>query len=455
LPSREEPFQTLQLAEMPTADEVALGLSGFGTFLSLVLFLSQIPSIRRMAREGDAAPYPKTPNLLLLGNCLLWSGCAIFVQKRGDLLAVNGIGAAFTTTFAILFYKYTKDHASQRRLFWLVAGMYIGTAVFFAVLFLMPFDIPEAMAGGIAKTVAVICNTAMFGGTIRAVVTAVKQLDSSRVPTLLTITCLLCAAVWGLFGVVIDDWFVVAPNAAGVVISGVQLIALGYISWKLRYGGRPAVLVKGLGVQPTPDKAGVSGTAAPAASIADQVLELTRGKGNLTGPGISTGEAGETVVCVADTAAVAGSVAQKSPPDVVSARLADRGFAAKVLQPTVVGTASLKGRAPGGSFSCDTLTTEARELHDAAPDEASAGVPDTAWSSLASTLPESPRRPAASPLATTPVFSESNRRPVLFGFNNSRTPIDDDSPRQKVALDMPTWARADDAHLRSPPLVCV
>jgi solute carrier family 50 protein (sugar transporter) len=438
---------------MPTADEVALGLSGFGTFLSLVLFLSQIPSIRRMAREGDAAPYPKTPNLLLLGNCLLWSGCAIFVQKRGDLLAVNAIGAAFTTTFAILFYKYTKDHASQRRQFWLVAGLYIGTAVLFAALFLMPFDIPEATAGGMAKTVAVVCNTAMFGGTIRAVLTAVKQLDSSRVPTLLTITCLLCAAVWGLFGVVIDDWFVVAPNAAGVIISGAQLIALGYISWKLRYGGKPTVPGKGLELQSTSDKEGVSGTAAPAASIADQVLELTRGKGNLVGPGISTEKAGETVVCVAGTAAVAGSVGQKSPPTVVSALLAKPDFAAKVQQQAVVGSVSLKGRAPGGSFSCDTLTTEARELHDAAPDEASAGGPDAAWSSLATTLPESPRMPSESRAYT------QRRIPIpgWSGLSNPPLRMEADSRREPVALDlpMPTWARADDAHLRSPPLVCV
>jgi hypothetical protein len=337
--------------------------------------------------------------------------------------------------------------------------------VLFAVLFLMPFGVPEATAGGIAKTAAVICNTAMFGGTIRAVVTAVKQLDSSRVPTLLTITCLLCAAVWGLFGVVIDDWFVVAPNAAGVVISGVQLIALGYISWKLRYGGRPTVPVKGMEVQPTLDTAGVSGAAASAASIADQVLELTRGKGHLSAPGILTGKAVETVVCVADTAAVTDSASgrsgQTSPSNAVSAITAERVFAAKVQQQTVIGNASLKGRVPGGSFSCDTLTTEAHELHEAAPDEASAGGPDAAWS-LATTIPatpKSPRRPsgvrADAPLATTPRFVGSGRMPVSFGLSNLRRSPEADSPREPVTLDMPTWALADDARLRSPPLVCV
>lgn len=254
---------------MPDPESIALGFSSFGTVLSLILFAAQIPMFRQLVRSGSSEGFTIPPTLFLFGNCMLWSGCAIFVQHRMDLLAVNAIGVAFTLVYMTIFIRYTHDPSKKRRLFTITASIFVFSISVFVILFLLPLGIPEEPAGMIAKSCAVAFNVCLFGGAINAVREAVRTLDASKVPTLLTIVSLLCAANWGLFGLVIDDAFVAAPNGIGVLLSGGQLAALGYIRIRQKGSGGRGIGAKRL-EEGEPDRrseTAAGGLAAGSASV--------------------------------------------------------------------------------------------------------------------------------------------------------------------------------------------
>lgn len=210
------------------AAQIASGLSALGTCVAIALFASQIPMMRTMMKEGDAGSYTKVPTYLLLGTTVQWMLYALFVQGRWDLFAVNAIGVAFCVTYVGLFAAYSQG-ASRRTIMQVGVGIVGAAVLMYVALFkLLPAGVLPSRAL-IVALVADLVNTAMFASPLQSVHAAVLNLDASRVPALLTLASLLCGLNWSAFGIVIDDYFVAAPNMIGSILSLLQLVALGYI----------------------------------------------------------------------------------------------------------------------------------------------------------------------------------------------------------------------------------
>lgn len=229
---------------MVDQESVAFALSSFGTVLALGLFSSQIPMFRAIARAGSAAGYTVAPTVFLAGNCLSWTLVAIYVQHRPELALVNGIGVCFTAAYAFMFVRFTHDRAARRSLLLRFCTLYVGILALFAVLFVLPSGIPVATADTVSRGVAVFFNVLLFAGPIQSVRYALRTLDASRVPSLLTVVSLVSCVNWGAFGLVIEDVSVAAPNWIGFVLSGGQLAALLYVRHRLRNGAVPAFELK-------------------------------------------------------------------------------------------------------------------------------------------------------------------------------------------------------------------
>jgi Sugar efflux transporter for intercellular exchange len=219
---------------MPAGNDILLPLSIVGTILSIALSLSQLPRIRNVITNKDASYASPLPNFLLLLNSALWCGCAVHIQKRWDLFAVNGIGAAFTTTFAVIMIIFTREKLKKLLHITAIITAYLFTIFLFLILFTFPSrnTIPYERAAVLANTITVIVNTTMFAGPLLSVVKAVRTKDISGVPILLTVVAFFCAVVWCAFGLCLGpDWFVTSPNLIGALLSAAQLAAIASISW--------------------------------------------------------------------------------------------------------------------------------------------------------------------------------------------------------------------------------
>lgn len=188
-------------------------------------------------RAGDASRYSYTPTWALFSTAALWTGCAIFVQKRVDLFLVNACMVAITSVYLFFFFKLSKRDA-RRKLLVLIASSLSAVLLLFIVLFAPSPDLPHA--GDVSKGLAVLVNLAIFVTPLQAISTAVRTLDTSRVPAALSVVSLLCATDWAIFGLVVEDYYVTMPNAFGATMSLIQLAALYYIRVRKGKAGTPA-----------------------------------------------------------------------------------------------------------------------------------------------------------------------------------------------------------------------
>lgn len=115
----------------------AAGLAG--NLFAFVLFVSPIPTFRRIIRNQSTEQFSELPCIYALLNCLicLWYGMP-FVTPGVILVAtVNSIGAAFQFIYAIIFIIYA-DKSKKLRMSALLMAVFafFGMVVFVSLRFL-------------------------------------------------------------------------------------------------------------------------------------------------------------------------------------------------------------------------------------------------------------------------------------------------------------------------------
>ena len=93
------------MAESPTV----IGIGWGGTILSILLYASQLPLMRRLIREGDATlpGYSYLPILGQLAQAGPWCGYAIYIQPTIALLVANFVGVGFGCMYLLVFFVLT------------------------------------------------------------------------------------------------------------------------------------------------------------------------------------------------------------------------------------------------------------------------------------------------------------------------------------------------------------
>lgn len=91
------------------AESSIIGVGWAGTILSIMLYASQLPLMRRLLREGDATlpGYSYLPILGQLAQAGPWCGYALCVQPTIALLVANFVGVGFAWVYLLLFVYCT------------------------------------------------------------------------------------------------------------------------------------------------------------------------------------------------------------------------------------------------------------------------------------------------------------------------------------------------------------
>ena len=84
------------------------------------------------------------------------------------------------------------------------------------------------------------CNLSGFASPFISLWTAVRTLDTTRVPLAFSWVNLVCASMWSAYGFMLGDPWIFGPNVVGASIAAIQLLGLAYIRVQLWRGRKPA-----------------------------------------------------------------------------------------------------------------------------------------------------------------------------------------------------------------------
>ncbi|KAJ4886692.1 Bidirectional sugar transporter SWEET2 [Raphanus sativus] len=192
-----------------------------GNIFAFGLFVSPMPTFRRIMRNKSTEQFSGLPYIYALLNCLicLWYGSPYVSQRNFMLVTVNGVGATFQLCYIILFILHT-DKKTKMRMLLLLLVVFAVVALIVAGSLQIPEKVTRWYLVGFLSCGSLV---SMFASPLFVINLVIKTKSVEFMPFYLSLSTFLMSASFFMFGLFNSDAFVYTPNGIGTVLGIVQL----------------------------------------------------------------------------------------------------------------------------------------------------------------------------------------------------------------------------------------
>ncbi|XP_074584818.1 bidirectional sugar transporter SWEET2a-like [Curcuma longa] len=206
---------------------VAAGIAG--NVFAFVLFVSPVPTFRRIVRNRSTQEFSGSPYVYSLMNCLIcmWYGLP-WVAGVVLVATVNSAGAAFQIVYVVLFLLYA-DRPRKIRM----AAMLIAVLCAFATIIYVSLEfLDQPMRKAFVGYLSVASLISMFASPLFIINLVIRTRSVEFMPFYLSLATFLMSLSFFAYGGLLHDFFIYIPNGIGTLLGAVQLILYGYYSRK-------------------------------------------------------------------------------------------------------------------------------------------------------------------------------------------------------------------------------
>nr|GMD87779.1 bidirectional sugar transporter SWEET2a-like [Ipomoea batatas] len=201
-----------------------------GNIFAFVLFVSPIPTFKRIIRSQSTEQFSGLPYIYALLNCLicLWYGTPIVSPGIILVFTVNSVGAIFQLVYITIFIIYAERTKKLKMLGWLL-GVFAVFAIIASVSICV-FEPPNRQL--FVGYLSVLSLISMFASPLFIINLVIKTKSVEYMPFYLSLATFLMSLSFFVYGLFQHDLFISVPNGIGAVLGVVQLVLY------FRYSGR-------------------------------------------------------------------------------------------------------------------------------------------------------------------------------------------------------------------------
>ncbi|GLU17778.1 hypothetical protein SLE2022_341320 [Rubroshorea leprosula] len=210
-----------------------------GNIFAFGLFLSPIPTFKRIIRNQSTEQFSGLPYVYALLSCLItmWYGTPFMSYDNAMVMTVNSMGALFQLAYIIVFITYAEKDSKFRMLGLLLAVFGLFAAIVAGSLQIVNGGIRQIVVG-LLSCCALI---SMFASPLFVINLVIRTKSVEFMPFYLSLSTFLMSTSFFLYGVLNDDTFVYVPNGIGTILGIVQLVL--YFYYKSREDSKEPLLV--------------------------------------------------------------------------------------------------------------------------------------------------------------------------------------------------------------------
>ena len=187
-----------------------------GTALALYFYIAPIVPFVKVIK--GQMTWKQSPGVLLLCsflNCILWSDYGLITNQFSIYLA-NGLGGTITLIYITIFLIHVADRKVLLSLFYNFFLICCIVEIYFVFYYLVPSKVTGVIAN--------VFNVLMYAAPGEKIYQICKGASYQLIPIWSTIGGTACSTSWMCYGIYQKDYYVVIPNALGVLASIVQII---------------------------------------------------------------------------------------------------------------------------------------------------------------------------------------------------------------------------------------
>ncbi|XP_018815947.2 bidirectional sugar transporter SWEET2a-like isoform X1 [Juglans regia] len=199
-----------------------------GNLFAIGLFVSPIPTFKRIIRNKSTEQFSGLPYIYALLNCLicLWYGMPLVSPNIILVATVNSIGAFFQLIYLSIYIAFAGKAIKLKMLGLLIAVAAIfGTTVYVSMRFFDSHD-RQTFVGYLS----VASLITMFASPLFIINLVIKTRSTEFMPFCLSLSTFLMSLSFFAYGVLKYDPFIYVPNGIGTILGLVQLALYSYYS---------------------------------------------------------------------------------------------------------------------------------------------------------------------------------------------------------------------------------
>lgn len=197
-----------------------------GNILAFALFISPLPTFRRIVRNRSTEQFSGLPYIYSLLNCLicLWYGMPLISPGIILVATVNSAGAVFQLTYIIVFISYAEKTKKIKMI-----GLMVGVFAAFAAVVFVSLEIydprPRQMFVGCLSAASLV---SMFASPLFIINLVIRTKSVEYMPFHLSLATFLMSLSFFSYGMLKHDPFIYVPNGIGTILGVAQLALYSY-----------------------------------------------------------------------------------------------------------------------------------------------------------------------------------------------------------------------------------
>ncbi|CAN1175170.1 Bidirectional sugar transporter SWEET15 [Linum perenne] len=243
---------------------ITLTIGILGNITSIMMYLAPLGTFWRVYRRKSTEGFESVPYVAAHFSSMLWLYYAA-LRSNYLLLTVNLVGCVLETIYILVFIAYAPKKAKIMTVKLVSVTSFGGFIAIFVLTHL--FAKGEVFRLEIIGWLCAALSCFMFAAPLSIIRQVVHTKSVEFMPLTLSFFLLMSAALWLVYGVLLHDYYLMVPNAVGVVLGMAQMILYGSYSWKRKTSEPNDVVVV---AHPTENENETAATAtATAAAVVD------------------------------------------------------------------------------------------------------------------------------------------------------------------------------------------
>jgi solute carrier family 50 (sugar transporter) len=191
-----------------------------GILVAGILFLSPATTIRQVIKHKSTLDFSQLPYLAQIVESSFWTLWSLTVPNRLEMLINNVIGVGFMSIYVIIFLYFINQEKKRK------AYQHVGTAlILISIGVIVMFSVQKVSSASFFFAVAaVVLNILKYASPLSVAKMVIKTKSVEFMPLPLTLACLACSVLWGTYGLLLNDYWIIIPNIAGIICSISQCV---------------------------------------------------------------------------------------------------------------------------------------------------------------------------------------------------------------------------------------
>ncbi|XP_071725953.1 bidirectional sugar transporter SWEET2 [Rutidosis leptorrhynchoides] len=201
-----------------------------GNIFAFGLFVSPIPTFRRIIRNRSTEQFSGIPYVYALLNCLIcaWYGCPYISYDNLLVTTVNSVGAVFQLTY-IIIYITCADKRKKVNMSLILLGVFgIFAIIAIGSLQIADLELRHLIIGFLSCATLI----SMFASPLSVMNLVIRTKSVEFMPFYLSLSTFLMSTSFMLYGVFNFDLFIYVPNGIGTLLGIAQLVLYFYYNDK-------------------------------------------------------------------------------------------------------------------------------------------------------------------------------------------------------------------------------